>query len=156
MPFARTPFWEKAVPPSLALKPNNSVSLSVSLVPSSYFPCTGAQSKWFCQWVSLCAGALKEILGTPKALHLTQPKSLLDITARSYRDFSHWNWNRRLGSLIWGWDPSFNREDLTAKMCLLIFNSHTPVWDQRFCLPFFYQSCCSFFCMSSVIGIMFN
>ena len=45
------------------------------------------------------------MLGTPEALHLPQPQSLLGFTARSYGDFSSQHWNHGLEVLVWGWNP---------------------------------------------------
>ena len=48
---------------------------------------------------------------TPEGFLLTQPRSPLTFTARSYGD-SFWHWSPEFGNLVWGWDPSLHKGDL--------------------------------------------
>ena len=83
MASASTSVGEKAAPPALALKQNNSV-------PPLYVPGMGLE---------------EEPPRTPEALRLTQSQSPLIFTARSYGDFSSWHWKPGLGGTGVGLGP---------------------------------------------------
>ena len=81
----------EAAPPALALMPDNSVPLCISLIPFKLLPGFGAQRVWI--WVNPCVGTLK---GTAWGLQKPLPHSAsisAGFTARSYGDFSSWQWN---------------------------------------------------------------
>lgn len=90
-----TSVWKKCIPPSLTLKPDNSVPPHMFLVPFGQLP-----QHWSSEPVSLSVspseGTLKGTPVTPAALHLTQPQSPQVFTASRYGDFSSQHWNLRL------------------------------------------------------------
>ena len=70
-----TSVWEKAVPPVLALKPDNLVTPSMSLAPFLLL-----SQHWSSEQVSLsestsCTGPLRGMPGPAAAFHFTQPQS---------------------------------------------------------------------------------
>ena len=92
--------------------------------------------------------------GTPIALCLTQPQSLLIFTARSYGDFSAlWPW---AGGPGMGLELLAPQGTSAAKVPLLIFHHYNWVWDPPI-LHLFppYQSGCLFF-IPLVIALLFS
>lgn len=107
IPSVRTSVWETATPPTFALKPNDSVSLRMSLVPFKLL-----LQRWSSEWVSLWTVPLRKAPGTPAALHLIQPQSSLFFLAHGCGDFSSRHWCSKLGSMVWSREPSLLTGDL--------------------------------------------
>ena len=82
----RNKMAEGAALPVLALKPDNEVPPSVSLVLSELLPSTGSQSEYICHQVSPCVHPLRVTPGPPEVLYVTQMESLLIIMVKCCGD----------------------------------------------------------------------
>lgn len=143
-----------AVPWALASKPNNSIFLCMSLAtPKLLSLCW---SPWASE--SVC-GLFKGMSGFPASLHLTQMVRILT-------DFySHILWGLLFLALNpWTWEHQCGAEGTcsskgtsTAKIPLLLLDCHMQMQGQPIsCLRPSYQSQCSPFFISLVIGVLFG
>lgn len=126
MASASSSIWKKDALPFLVLKPDNSVSFSMSLSPLQLLlQCWSSEPVVLS--VSLCAIPLRGTPGTPAALCLTQPQSLLLFTNRNYRNFFPGTGTLGWGALCGAGTPCSSKGTSTAEVSLLIFNGHTRV-----------------------------
>ena len=107
--------WEKAAPPELTLKPDNSVPPHMCLAPFKLLSPSWSSEQVSPLVINWWADPLSKTSMTPVALHLTQPQYLLVFTAivvgTSPPGTEILGWGASFGA----WTPLFSRGTSAAK-----------------------------------------